>query len=105
MVYVLLFGICFLNEALLTSYYIHAAKGRRWLCVGISIIQQFVSVAGAFYNLIDVEPLSREQFVRWTVTAVAYGTATYVVVKPNPDTGLSPSEEDAIIFHDNSSKS
>ncbi len=81
-VYLILFAICFANEYLLTTYYVNAAKGKRWLCVGIAVTQQFVSVAGAFFNLVDVEPLSREQFTRWTITAFAYGLATYTVVKP-----------------------
>lgn len=85
LVYLILFAICFANEFLLTTYYVNASKGKRWLCVGIAVLQQFVSVAAAFFNLVDVEPLSREQFTRWVVTACAYGLATYVVVKPAKD--------------------
>lgn len=78
-----LFLVGFANEALLTSYYTNAAKGRRWLCVGLSLAQQVVAAAATFYTLVDVVPMSREQFVRWGVTALSYGCATAVVVKPS----------------------
>ena len=82
LVYLILFGIGFANEALLTAYYTNASKGRRWLCVGLSLLQQVVACVSTFYNLVDVIPGSKEQIIRCIVSAVSYGFATYVVVKP-----------------------
>lgn len=82
LVYAILFGIGFANEALLTAYYTNASKGRRWLCVGLSLTQQVVSGVSTFFNLVDVQPGSKEQMIRWVVSALSYGFATYVVVKP-----------------------
>ena len=81
-VYLLLFATGMANEALLTSYYLNAAKGRRWLCVALALGQQVVSIAATFYTLVDVVPGSREQFIRWAITACSYGCATALVVKP-----------------------
>lgn len=83
-IYVLLFVLGFANDYLLTTYYLAAAKGRRWFCVGLSLAQQACSLSAVCFNLVDVEPLSHEQFIRWGVTAVAYACAAAVSVKPVP---------------------
>ena len=82
LVYLILFTTGFANEALLTAYYTNAAKGKRWLCVALSLMHQVVACTALFYNLVDVVPGSREQIIRWVVSAISYGFATYVVVKP-----------------------
>lgn len=82
MVYALLFALGFANEALLTSYYLHAPFGHRWRCVVLSLLQQAVALSALCFNIVDVEPLSREQFTRWIVTALSYGCATAWVVRP-----------------------
>lgn len=80
-IYLFLFCIGFANEYLLTSYAIEAVKGARMKCVVLTMVHQIVACTGLF-NIVDVEPGSREQFFRWFVTALSYGAATYVVVKP-----------------------
>jgi hypothetical protein len=80
LIYLFLFIAGFLNEALLTSYYINAAKGKKWLCVGLSLGQQIVSIGAMFFNLVDVEPKSIEQLIRFIITAFSYATATYFIV-------------------------
>lgn len=85
-IYALLFALGFANEALLTSYYINAAKGKRWLCVLLSLAQQAVYTTAVCFTLVDVEPLSREQFLRWGISALSYGCATAFVVKPHNGT-------------------
>lgn len=85
-VYALLFCLGFANEALLTLYYTRAARGQRWLCVLLSLAQQAVSTVAICYTLVDVEPLSREQFIRWGVSALSYGCATAWVVRPQTGT-------------------
>ncbi len=84
-IYAFLFAAGFANEFLLTSYYINAAKGRRWFCVGASLLQQLVSTGATFFTLVDVIPGSREQWIRWAVTALSYGCATATVVKPKKE--------------------
>lgn len=86
LIYAGLFALGFVNDALLTSYYLHAAKGHRWRCVLLSLGQQAVSMTAMAFNFVDVEPLSREQFTRWAVTALAYACAAAWVVKPLPKT-------------------
>lgn len=81
-VYLVLFALGFANESTLTSYYTNAAKGRRWLCVGLSLLQQVWACCATYYNLVDVVPGSHEQWLRWAVTACSYGAATAWVVKP-----------------------
>lgn len=87
----LLFSLGFCNEFLLTKYYLEAAKGRRWLCVLLSLAQQAVSTVAVCYTLVDVEPLSHEQFIRWGVSALSYGCATAWVVRPQTGTSDSSS--------------
>ncbi len=82
LVYAILFAMGFINEFLLTTYYVNAAKGKRWLCVGLSISQQVVACVSTYITLVDVVPGSREQMIRWFISACSYGIATYVVVKP-----------------------
>lgn len=81
-VYVLLFCLGFANDWLLTTFYLQAAKGRHWLCAGLSLAQQVCSLTALAFNVVDVEPLSREQLTRWIVTAFAYACAALVSVRP-----------------------
>ena len=81
-VYAFLFACGFSNEALLTAYYVSAGEGKRWRCVALSLAQQVVSVATTLYTLVDVEPGSREQFIRWGITALSYGFASAWIVRP-----------------------
>jgi hypothetical protein len=81
MIYLLLFGLSFANDYFLTKYYICVAEGKRWYCAGLSLCQQLCAMSAVCFNLVDVEPLSRDQFTRWAVTAVAYATAALFSVK------------------------
>jgi hypothetical protein len=81
-VYPALFCIGFINEYLLTSYYIHAAKGHRWLCMGLTMLQQSMSFTALWFNIVDGSPSIHERICRWFVTGLSYGAATYFVVKP-----------------------
>lgn len=77
-----LFLLSFSNEYLLTKYYLSASLGKRWTCVFLTLLQHFVSFLILWLNLIDVPPMSKEQMFRWSITAIAYGISTYIVVKP-----------------------
>lgn len=86
LMYLFLFGLSFANDFTLTKYYIYVAQGKRWHCVGLALLQQLFSLTAVCYTLVDVEPLSREQFTRWAVTAFAYGSAAFFSVKPKAET-------------------
>ncbi len=87
LIYAFLFAAGFANESLLTAYYVCAAEGRRWRCVLLSLAQQVVSIASTLYTLVDVEPGSREQMIRWVVVALSYVAASAWIVKPKQKEG------------------
>lgn len=84
MTYAILFGLGFANEALLTSYYRHAAFGHRWRCVALSLGQQAVAAGSLWFNVIEAVD-TRERVIRLFITAISYGCATAIVVRPNKE--------------------
>lgn len=70
----------FLNDMVLTSYYIHASRGHAWLCTGLCALQQVLAIFQAYHSFADCKPGSAEQIKRWVATALGYCAAAYVTV-------------------------
>lgn len=81
MIYAVLFVVGFLNEILLTSYYIAAARGHRWKAVGLCIAVEAVRLPSAALVLSEAL-FSREQLLRAGVLTLSYAIATAIIVKP-----------------------
>lgn len=78
--YALLFASGFLNDLVLTSYYVHADRGHTWTCVSLCGLQQMLAIFQAYHSLAGVELGSPEQIKRWVAAALGYCAAAYVAV-------------------------
>lgn len=78
--YILLALSGFLNDAILTSYYVNADRGRAVLCVVLCGGQQALAIFQAYHSFSDCAPGSPEQIRRWCAVALGYCAAAWVTV-------------------------
>lgn len=83
MIYFWLFTIAYLNDTLLTRYYIEATRGHRYRCMLLVAGQQVVSGISMWYTIVDVKFGTREQLIRWVVVAIGYVIAPLWSVRPD----------------------
>lgn len=78
--YFLLFVSGLVNDCLLTSYYIHAARGHAGTCTLLAFAQQVLAIYQARRTFTGIEPGSREQLYRMVAVAAGYVAAAYITV-------------------------
>lgn len=70
----------FLNDAVLTSYYVNADRGNALTCVILCALQQALAIFQAYHSFSDCKPGSPEQIRRWIAAALGYCAAAWVTV-------------------------
>ncbi len=82
MIYLVIFGLALANDFALTRFYIEASRGNRWVCVGLALGQQLLAAGTLWLNVVEaLEP--RERVIRLAISALAYGAAAAIAVKPS----------------------
>lgn len=78
--YALLFVSGFVNDSILTAYYIHAARGHAGICTLLCAAQQILAIFQAYQTLVVPDQEPSERIKRLGVIALGYIAAAYVTV-------------------------
>lgn len=80
LLYLKLFVSGFVNDAVLSAFYIHAARGHAGTCTLLAFAQQVLAIYQARRTFTGIEPGSREQLYRMVAVAAGYVAAAYITV-------------------------